>query len=231
MARWQEHIRQAGELTIFAGSSVTGSSWAGVFKDAIIEFNKLSARHGLGVTFRRVADKPTPAQLGANVQFEAINGTVTFSSFVGPVDVTLDGSDIGGFTAGVQSGRPGNLGEGQSFVCVPIAPQGLAGPVGQQKRRDVGDKAKLAIAVNELVHACGLSNSDHTQESDPDLFVARPQFLPDNDDAAKDKLEVGRKKVPDEKGDLFLAAQTVNKLKAFWLFPNPLVNPFPRVIL
>jgi hypothetical protein len=231
MVRWQEHIRATGELTIFAGQSVTGSSWAGVFSEAVVEFNKLSSKHGLGVTLRRSSEKPTNAQMGANVQFEAISGTVTFSSFVGPVDVTVGGTDIEGFTAGVQSGLPGRLGEGQAFVCVPNTPQGLAGPVGQQKVREVGDPVKLAIAVHELVHACGLNNIDHTKESDPDLFVANPQFLPDNSDPAKDKLEVGRKKVPDAQGALFLAPQTVNKIKALWLFPNPIVNPFPRVIL
>jgi hypothetical protein len=46
---WISSIKQAGQLSIRAGPSMSGT-WAGVFRHALSEFNAISRRQGLGVT-------------------------------------------------------------------------------------------------------------------------------------------------------------------------------------
>jgi len=87
--------------------------------------------------------------------------------------------------------------------------------------REAGDPIKLVILVHEFIHACGLH--EHTSLRDPDLFIAVLSDVPDVD-PAKDQEDVGSgKKVP----PLFLANETVTRLKMLWLIPD-LVLHFPR---
>jgi hypothetical protein len=212
---WLKNVKNTRQLSVFPGRSLT-ASWARVFGSALQEFNKLSSAHGLGVTLTQSATPPTAALTGANVQFEATNGAVTFDSFVGPVTVSLSGSGTAGRTVSVGSPSSGRL--GQSFVCVPTTPHVFA-PGG--KLREAGDPIKLVIAVHELIHACGLD--EHTSLSDPDLFVAVLSDVPDND-PAKDQEDVGSgKKVP----PLFLSKQTVARIQLLWLLPSPIIH-FPH---
>lgn len=45
---WLDDIRKAGKLKIFIDGSIGRAGWAQVFKNAIFEFNKLSADHDNG---------------------------------------------------------------------------------------------------------------------------------------------------------------------------------------
>jgi len=43
-------------------------------------------------------------------------------------------------------------------------------------QREVGHGIKVFIAAHELIHVCGLDNSDHTKYGpDADLFIEQPQ--------------------------------------------------------
>ena len=211
-SRWLRNIKSTRQLSIFPGSSLT-ASWAKVFSDALQEFNKLSSALSLGVTLTRGLTKPTPALTGANVHLEATDAAITFDSFVGQVTITIAGSGTAGRTKSPISPSIGRI--GQSFICVPLAPQVLA-PGGIL--REAGDPIKLVILVHEIIHALGLD--DHTSLSDPDLFIAVLSDVPDAD-PAKDQEDVGsRKKVP----PLFLAKQTVTRIQSLWLLPDPVIH-------
>jgi hypothetical protein len=199
---WLQTVKSTHQLSVFAGQSLSGS-WPKVFSDALTEFNKLSNANGLGVTLTRASTPPTRSLTGANIQFEATNGTLNFESFAGPVSVPIAGTGTSGKTKSI--GSPSNGGRlAQSFICVPLTPQVFA-PGGVL--REAGDPIKLVIAVHELLHACGLDR--HTSFKDPDLFI---EVLSDVADADpnKDLEDIGSgKKIP----PLFLSAETVARLQ------------------
>jgi len=213
---WLQNIKNTHQLSVFPGNSLSGS-WSKVFSDALTEFNRLSNASGLGVTLTRGSSPPTPSFTGANVQFEATNSTMTFQSFAGQVTVPIAATGTSGKTISVGSpSRGGRL--GQSFICVPLAPQVLA-PGG--KVREAGDPIKLVIAVHELLHACGLDR--HTSFKDPDLFIQVLSDIPDTD-PNKDLEDIGSgKRVP----PLFLSVETVARMQFLWLLPSPVIH-FPR---
>lgn len=213
---WLKSIKSAHQLSVFPGSSLTGS-WPKVFSDALTEFNKLSSANGLGITLTRASSPPDRFLTGANVQFEATNGAMSFASFVGPVTVSIGGTGTSGRTVSV--GSPSNGGRlGQSFICVPVSPQVFAPGA---KLREAGDPIKLVIAVHELIHACGLDR--HTSLKDPDLFIAVLSDVPDAD-PNNDREDIGSgKKVP----PLFLSPETVARIQILWLLPSPIIH-FPH---
>ena len=100
---WDDPIKKTKTLTVFPGSSVSGGSWASVFASAIQEFNNLSNTHKLGVSLSQSATAPDPSGVGgADVQFEAGNGTVNFTSFGQTISVTVNGDALGGDTQQVK---------------------------------------------------------------------------------------------------------------------------------
>jgi hypothetical protein len=141
----------------------------------------------------------------------------TFQSWSGPIDI--DVSSVAGARGDTQTAPSPSAGGRivQAFICVDPSPQvsGLA-----SVQRDAGDPILLVVLVHEFIHACGLSGTtnflSHTSMGDPDLFVA---VLSDvvGRDPADDKEDVGSGKlVP----SLFLANETVNRIKALWLVPD-----------
>lgn len=202
---WEDPIKASKSLSIFAGSSVTGGAWAKVFTDAIAQFNSLSAANSLGVTFTQASSAPDPSGVGgADVQFEAASGTVSFMSFGQQISVTTDGKSLRGDTKQVKTVFGNTVRIAKAFIVVPATPQVDALPV-----RGVGDGVKLVIAVHELIHALGLSNADHSPD---DLFHGSPQpragAKPEDD-----KLEVnGPRRLP----PLFLASKTIAAIQTNW---------------
>jgi len=55
---WHDSIKKTGQLTIFPKPSVTSGAWGVVFTDALAEFNALSSKRSLGVTFVETKDPP-----------------------------------------------------------------------------------------------------------------------------------------------------------------------------
>src|SRR5262249_26060825 len=108
----------------------------------------------------------------------------------------------------------------RAYIYVPNAPTINSGPAGQQKQREVGDGAKLFIAVHELIHAWRLSNGDPSPETDPDFFIAQPQPAPGATPQG-DKLRIRLqplRNLPSDPPDppLFLTARTANLIRSIW---------------
>ena len=202
---WEDPIKASKSLSIFAGSSVSGGAWAKVFTDAIAQFNSLSTANSLGVTFKLASAAPDPSGVGgADVQFEAASGTVSFVSFGQQISVNANGTSLSGDTKQVMTVFGNTKRIAKAINVVPATPQVNANPV-----RDVGDGVKLVIAVHELIHAVGLSNADHSPD---DLFNGFPQVRAGSK-PEDDKIEVnGPKRLP----PLFLAKKTIAAIQNNW---------------
>jgi len=227
---WFKSIRDSHQLTVFATQRVTQGPWSSVFVAALKEFNRLSSAMKLGVTFvpSPVPPDPTSMTSGANVQFDAANGSVhevflknKFGQVLGEFTENFDGSQMHGLTKPPQwQDDKGVELQFRAYIFVPTTPLVNTGPAGKQKQREAGDGVKLFIAVHELVHACGLSNADHSPESDPDFFIAQPQPAPGTT-AQGDKLRIRLqplKNLPSDPPDplLFLSARTANLIRSIW---------------
>jgi hypothetical protein len=224
--RWLESIRSTGELSVFPGSSLTGS-WPVVFSNALQEFNKLSNAHQFGVRLTRSPVGVNRFMTGANVQFEASDTALTFAdTFLGPQTMTLAGTGSAAKTRPLPSGNGGRL--GQALILVPSTPKVFAGPTGKRTLREAGDPIKLVIAIHELIHACGLDDDDHTTFNQPDIFSAALVDDADPKDPAKDREQVGSKNgIPITVPPVFIGALTAVKIQALWLIPNLPIH-FPR---
>jgi hypothetical protein len=92
---------------------------------------------------------------------------------------------------------------------VPLNPT-----IGGAGARGVGDGVKLAVAIHEVIHACGLDESDpgHGPNGTPDVFMTggslSASFPP-----AKDTIDLGGGKfVP----PIFLSARTAGLIQNNW---------------
>ena len=96
------------------------------------------------------------------------------------------------------------------MVCLDAIEEGIVRP-----RRDGGNSCrrilKLVIAVHELIHAGGLSNGDHSQFPDVDVFHGFPSISVGTT-AKDDRITLSQKKLP----PIFVVASTVSKIKALW---------------
>jgi hypothetical protein len=108
----------------------------------------------------------------------------------------------------------------RAYIFVPAAPLIAVGAAGQVKQRGVGDGVKLFIAVHEMIHACGLSNAEHSPEGVPDVFVGQPQPA-EGATPARDKLRVRfdpRLNLPLDPPSppLVISARTAGLIKSVW---------------
>lgn len=205
---WEDAIKKTKRLSVFAASGVAGGVWKSVFPSAIAEFNKLSAAQSLGVTLTVATAPPDPdGPGGADVQFQTASGKAAFTSFGQPSSLTIDGDAVHGHTQIIKTVFGTIERVAKAFIFVPSTPR-----VGGKGSRVVGDPVKLLIAVHELVHACGLSNGDHSKLSDPDLFIGIPS-LSAGSDPANDKVDVGQRTLMPP---LALSGATVSLIKQNW---------------
>jgi hypothetical protein len=207
---WSNAIKAVKQLTIFPTSKVTGGPWAKVFTNALAEFNKLSAKHSLGVTFVVATTAPDPSGVGgADVQFDTINGTANFTSFNQAFSTTLSGNATAGDTEIVSEVFGSKKTIAKAFVFVPATPK-----VGSATGRVVGDPVKLVIAAHELIHACGLDNSDHSSFAKADLFFS-PMQVSQGATPAADSLTPFGLSAP-VMPPLVLAAPTIKLIQTNW---------------
>jgi hypothetical protein len=205
---WEDPIKKTKHLSIFPTSDVTSGAWAGVFSNALTEFNKLSSHHHLGVTVVKSATPPDPSGPGgADVQFDTLSGTKTFMSFGQQFSQTLDGNGVIAATQQIKTVVFSTTRIAKAFIYVPATPS-----TSPPNTRVVGDPVKLVIAVHELIHACGLENSDHTG-TDGDVFFGFPS-LRERVRPADDRLAVGSpaKELP----PIVLVPATVKLIQANW---------------
>jgi hypothetical protein len=202
---WEDPVKKRKQLTVFAGSSITGGKWSGVFSNAIKEFNRLSTAHALGVVLTQTTQAPdSNGPGGANVQFEAGAGSVNFTAYGQAFSVSVDGKALAGHTSQVMLSFNGVARIAKAFIVVPATPE-----IGDLGRRVAGDGVKLLIAVHELFHACGLSSNDHNPD---DLFNGFPQAIKGGT-PAEDRIEVNHhKRLP----PLFLSSITIGAVQALW---------------
>jgi hypothetical protein len=198
---WEDKVknRKPKQLIIFVAPTLN-KPWRRAFDDALSTFNQLSQDNRLGVTMVAPENVPKPdpnGEGGADVQFDMGKGDITFSALGQDFEIkNFAGTAMHGKTQ-LLHGQVGNQGERirKAFVFVPQTPMVVAQmAVGRGKtkdvQREVGHGIKHFIAAHELIHVCGLDNSDHTKYGpDADLFIAQPQpFSGDFNKPDDDKL-------------------------------------------
>ncbi len=210
---WDAAIRTSRQLTVFPGPDLMKSpAWGAVlFKKVIDEFNKLSSVHKLGVTLISSNTAPTPqGNGGANVQIEVSPGKHSFIvdgiEHKGSLPVGLD--IIGRAHVVIQGGEIRRV-----YIFVPIDPK-ISGP----NSRGIGIGVKTALTLHEVIHACGLNESDpghSTGLNNPDLFMTNAQFEgnfpPDGNPGDRFSLGFGRFVPP-----FFLTARTAGLIIGNW---------------
>lgn len=159
---WNESVRTAGRLRVHATRSLRNGGWQAVVQQAIRDFNRLSRTHHLRVTLS-ATDSASEAEVIVKAVAQAIDETYDGVA----IRHAFDGTRLHGHTSLVN--RDGAL--ERALVFLPSMPQ-VNTPSGV---REVGPGVKRLIAVHELVHACGLSNDDHSSD---DLFAAYPTVDP-----------------------------------------------------
>jgi hypothetical protein len=195
VTQWMDEIKNRKVLTIFPTDAVKNdNNWFQVFKDSIVEFNKLSASLKLGVTFDSPngVQRPDPVgEGGAEVQFDLGNGELKYEvqgqKFVALDKVTkkpinFSATALHGYTAqvSISFGGPGRM--RRAFIFVPATPMVTAqmrvgpGPDGfRDVQRAAGTGVRRFIVVHEFIHACGLSDAEHNSPGpDADTFTINP---------------------------------------------------------
>lgn len=217
---WVDEVKSRKVLTIFPTSKVTANaSWLQVFKDAIAEFNKISTSSlNLGVTFASPpgVTRPDPVgEDGAEVQFDLGNGKLEYEAlgekFVATdkktkLPINFSPTAIHGYTERLKvafPGRPARI--RRAFIFVPATPmvsaQAKVGK-GPNDFRDIqrlaGNGIRLFIAVHEMIHACGLSDDEHTFSGpDADTFTINPDTSAGKFDRPQDDKILLRVSFPD----------------------------------
>jgi hypothetical protein len=201
--RWSDSIKNTGQLSLYSGRSITGSAWAVLLREAIQTFNALSRRNRLGVTLIASSDPPTDGG-GANIAVEAADGSISFAYGGESRSETFDGTRMHGHTFLAQ--RDGGI--EKAFIFLPAQPR-VNTPRGV---RAVGENVMKVIAVHELVHACGLENSDHALD---DLFQANPQVDPGTT-AAQDRVRIQHGRRTRYMPPLVLGGGTIRSIRTLW---------------
>lgn len=163
---WRDDVRRRGQLRIVELAGAGNEPWSGVVARAVTAFNELSAAHDLGVTYRRV---------DATGDAEVTVDTYANRSLIGSARITREGP----------AGRPDSeLRVTHVEIRVPDDPR-VSTP---SAYRRVGPGVLLAMMVHEMIHACGLSNSEHSPSGD--MFQASPDVLI-GDTPAGDRMSTG----------------------------------------
>ncbi len=212
MARqWTDQIVQRHQLRVYADASMNGPNWRGLFSQAISEFNQLSSQKSLGVTLLATSQAPAPSgRGGADVSVSAANGEITLP-YEGSRPVQFDGERLHGLTRQVHDPDINRI--IKCHVFVPTNPQ-VQMPRG---KRLVGPGVRMTILVHELVHCCGLSNSEHTNSGD--LFIANPSVLLGSNGAAGDRVDLGTygdDNLPQGMPPLVMLERTAQHIRRLW---------------
>ncbi len=201
MIPWTDGVRQSGKLSIYLGS--LAGEWGHVFRAALHDFNVLSAAHKLGVAIAESKHAPD-GESGANVSVQSADGAISATYGGESRSKDFDGNRLHGLTM-LFSRQPENQVE-KAFIYLPSKPR-VNTPRGL---RPAGAGVMKVIATHELLHACGLENSDH---STGDIFQGTPR-VDAGDSAPGDKVLIGTgpKKMP----PVYLGGDTAKRIKELW---------------
>ena len=148
---WESNVKATGTLTVYDG--LKSGRWVHLFKSALQLFNGL-----------RLPVKMTAAtdERSANVSMRVSVGTASYDYGGTTSSSSFDPKRLHGYTMLLHvAGGPLE----KAVVFLPSDPQYDAGFI---RGRQMFEKANLdmmkVIAVHELIHACGLENSDHADD-------------------------------------------------------------------
>jgi hypothetical protein len=219
-APWLDPIKRSGELRIALDPSLGTAGWDGIFRNAILEFNRLSGTLRLGVTFVR---EDNAARANVIAKAERRDFDFEYPPDIPRKTLKFDGKGVHGLCKPLLTMDRDKYKVMKAFIYVPATPMGEDGG----RSRVVGDGVKLVIAVHEMVHACGLV--DDREHSVDDLFCW-PQ-LRMGSTAAADRLGTlgGKITFPGKPGEpprtghsivdlppLFLKQETATKVRSLW---------------
>ena len=198
---WTDSVRTSKRLSIHPLASVDKGLWKISFQRSVHNLNLLLKANGIGVTLV-VPTGSHDSGTGDDVRVEAADGDISVS--YGGTSTSrekFDGARLHGRTL------PASVGDKieKAFVFLSARPQ-INTPKG---RRPAGANIIELIAMHEMVHACGLADSDHSTD---DIFQANPAVDYGSSPAADRVLLPGGKSMPPFK----LGAQTIAKLKMLW---------------
>lgn len=201
---WSPAIIKGRTLTVFSAPAARSPVWNQVIGHLLKEFNALSKKHGLGITLKASAQAPKDGG-GADIAINTGDGKVSVAfSGVDPQAKTFDGKRMHGATL-LLSRRDVMI---KAFVFLPARPE-VNTP---SKPRLVGPKILTLIALHELLHACGLENSDHGGSG---VFQPSPMVnigdTPLGDLASVEPTASGKPMPP-----YVLDESTVKALKSIW---------------
>ena len=201
MIPWMESVRQSRTLTVY--TDALAGNWAHLFREALRDFNLLSAANKLGVTIR-ASKRPPDSRDGANLSVETADGAIS-ATYDGATQAgNFDGKRLHGLTL-LFSRQPENVLE-RAYIYLPSQPK-VNTPKGL---RPAGAGVMKVIAAHELLHACGLENSEHSND---DLFQGTPR-VDAGDTAREDRVLIGTG--PKAMPPLFLAGSTSQNIKSLW---------------
>lgn len=211
---WIDGIQKAHKLTLFPGPQLLKApAWGqALFQRTLQEFNRLANVNKFGVVLVRSKRAPQADGTGANVQLEVTSGVHEyFDENDAKVTGTLDVSPgaMRGVTYPVPIREPGRRTK-RAFCFVPIHPVARPG-------REIGGGIKTGLALHELLHACGLNETDTPHRTANDIYrtglFVQTGATPKDD---KFTFSEGTPPQPDKVGQFKLTADTVSLVQAIW---------------
>ena len=202
--QWIGSVRSRGTLRVYFAEGARGSVWTTITSQALATFNQLSSRHHLGVRLETTTEAPTE-DAGADVNVDTAASQISFSYGGEQVTTAFSATRLHGHTHLISRERSGIE---KAFISLPATPQ-INTPRGL---RAVGNGVKLVICVHELIHACGLSNSDHSSD---DVFQAMPEVDPGTRDT-QDRVRIVSRRSSRSMPPVMLGSTTVQRVRALW---------------
>ncbi|MGI8639256.1 MAG: hypothetical protein ACR2MG_04810 [Pyrinomonadaceae bacterium] len=189
---WISSVKDTGKLKIY---NELAGKWKIIFHLALESFKTL----GLSVNIEKTVNKEQ-----ANVLMRLANKVAKYDydeqSFTQP----FSGTALHGLT--MQLSRDGEI--EKAVIFLPETPQTSVGYIrGKLVVESVSQDIMLGIAVHELIHACGLENSDHADNGIfyfPLAISGKKLIVPE-----KDK---NNKPMP----PFFLSPITISKVQSLW---------------
>ena len=185
---WPKNVQSKGGLTIAAAEDFKGGHWNTALDKAIAAFNQLMSDKGIAVRISKAE-----VEINAHIRF-----------------VTEKGNGIHGNGDLTTMKRGGQQYLDHVTVKVPATPR--IDP-NDAKSREVGIAVRIYILVQEMIHAVGLTNDEHSQD---DVF-SKAGSLKAGKTAGDDLVQPldGSEPMP----PIRLGATTIANLKKAW--PGP----------
>jgi hypothetical protein len=212
---WEPQIKQSKQPSVCAAQTfLSAAEWGGaIFKKTLDEFNRLANVHKLGFKLVESTTPPDPQGtrgVGADVLMDVSTGThkFKFKTQAGPEHtgkLPATANDIHGATHPLRQGGAII----RAFVFVPATPR-----VGGSTSRVVSEDLRVYVALHELLHACGLDDTDpgHNPNNNPDIFMTGAS-VSSGSNPQNDRIDLGsRKFVPPH----FLSTRTADLLRTNW---------------